>query len=71
MPTKRVPDFENANNLRYEDSREMAGATGFEPATSCLTGRHSNQLNYAPANRVLPTTSTSYAVLLGPARPFE
>jgi hypothetical protein len=52
------------------DLREMAGATGLEPATSCVTGRRSNQLNYAPANR-LPTTSTSYAVLLGPARPFE
>ena len=27
----------------------MAGATGPEPAASCLTGRRSNQLNYAPA----------------------
>ena len=26
----------------------MAGATGLEPATSGVTGRHSNQLNYAP-----------------------
>ena len=24
----------------------MAGLTGLEPATSCVTGRHSNQLNY-------------------------
>ena len=29
----------------------MAGATGLEPAASCVTGRHSNQLNYAPDNR--------------------
>src|SRR5690606_37058338 len=29
--------------------REMAGATGLEPATSGVTGRHSNQLSYAPA----------------------
>ena len=27
----------------------MAGATGLEPAASCVTGRRSNQLNYALA----------------------
>ena len=27
----------------------MAGATGIEPATSDVTGRRSNQLNYNPA----------------------
>ncbi len=27
----------------------MARATGLEPATSGVTGRHSNQLSYAPA----------------------
>jgi hypothetical protein len=27
----------------------MAGATGLEPAASCVTIRRSNQLNYAPA----------------------
>ncbi len=31
----------------------MAGLTGLEPATSCVTGRRSNQLNYNP-----PETST-------------
>jgi hypothetical protein len=29
--------------------KRMAGATGLEPATSGVTGRHSNQLSYAPA----------------------
>ena len=27
------------------------GATGLEPATSGVTGRRSNQLNYAPGRR--------------------
>jgi hypothetical protein len=28
----------------------MAGAMGLEPTTYAVTGRHCNQLNYAPAN---------------------
>jgi hypothetical protein len=28
--------------------KEMAGTTGLEPATSDVTGRRSNQLNYVP-----------------------
>ena len=32
-----------ANPLNF-----LAGATGLEPATSGVTGRRSNQLNYAP-----------------------
>jgi hypothetical protein len=30
-----------------------AGATGLEPATSGVTGRRSNQLNYAPSEAAL------------------
>src|SRR5215469_6859163 len=33
----------------FSASRRMAGATGLEPATFGVTGRHSNQLSYAPA----------------------
>ena len=33
---------------------EMAGATGLEPATFAVTGRRSNQLNYAPASVMRP-----------------
>ena len=32
------------------------GATGLEPATSGVTGRRSNRLNYAPGRRALPRT---------------
>ncbi len=32
-----------------EKMQELAGTTGLEPATSDVTGRRSNQLNYVPA----------------------
>ena len=32
-----------------KDKGKMAGTTGLEPATSDVTGRRSNQLNYVPA----------------------
>ena len=36
--------------FNYENllTQILAGRTGLEPATSCVTGRHSNQLNYRP-----------------------
>ena len=37
----------------------IARATGLEPATSCVTGRSSSQLSYAPANS-LKMTSRSF-----------
>ena len=41
----------SVGRLRAADrgERKMAGLTGLEPATSCVTGRRSNQLNYNPA----------------------
>ena len=41
----------------------LAGATGLEPAASCVTGRRSNQLNYAHA------ISTSYRYRAFPKLP--
>ena len=34
---------------RHGGMEKLAGATGLEPAASCVTGRRSNQLNYVPA----------------------
>src|SRR6185437_6113888 len=36
--------------LQVEVGSGVTGATGLEPATSGVTGRRSNQLNYAPGN---------------------
>ena len=32
----------------------LAGATGLEPAASCVAGRRSNQLDYAPLRKSIP-----------------
>ena len=37
--------------MYFETSLKMAVWTGLEPATPCVTGRYSNQLNYH-TNRV-------------------
>ena len=41
------PRGDHVSDTRAKDG--MAGLTGLEPATSCVTGRRSNQLNYNPA----------------------
>ncbi len=40
----------NCVHFMRSHSKRMAGATGLEPATFGVTGRHSNQLSYAPAS---------------------
>ena len=45
----------------------MAGTTGLEPATSDVTGRRSNQLNYVPAKRVTPERLQNNTALLDQA----
>jgi hypothetical protein len=41
------------HNMRVCRETEETGATGLEPATSGVTGRRSNQLNYAPGDAPL------------------
>ena len=38
--------------------KEVAGATGLEPATSAVTGQRSNQLSYVPEGE-LPNNSSN------------
>ena len=40
----------------------LAGATGIEPATSDVTGRRSNQLNYAPHSFFVLSYKTKYII---------
>lgn len=47
--------FRKATFIESKFREKMAGLTGFEPATSCVTGKHSNRLNYSPKKMVLPT----------------
>src|SRR5512133_1385383 len=39
--------------MPFSRANDVTGATGLEPATSGVTGRRSNQLNYAPAGRTV------------------
>jgi hypothetical protein len=49
--SKRVLASHHGRAKRGRTCEERAGATGLEPATSGVTGRRSNQLNYAPRGR--------------------
>ena len=39
--------------LDENDYHVVAGVTGLEPATSCVTGRRSNQLSYTPTQNLM------------------
>jgi hypothetical protein len=47
--SKQRPTFDKASVSKRKGLG--TGATGLEPATSGVTGRRSNQLNYAPRAR--------------------
>src|SRR5206468_3798201 len=48
IPSRQWPT-KNAAKWRRWMRRDLAGPTGLEPATSGVTGRRSNRLNYDPA----------------------
>ena len=41
--------------------KELAGTTGLEPATSDVTGRRSNQLNYVPAGSLRSLQNNTFS----------
>ena len=59
MPVGQQTTMKKAGTSVYSDNKDCSlqglrktGATGLEPATSGVTGRRSNQLNYAPRRKV-------------------
>ena len=53
--TKTVTKSEGKAGKVSNLLKTLAGTTGLEPATSCVTGMRSNQLNYVPAkNQLVP-----------------
>src|SRR6267154_5351650 len=44
------------------DLSDLVCAAGLEPATSCVTGRRSNRLNYAPANSLKMTSRSLHSL---------
>jgi hypothetical protein len=61
----RKPDVPEKCRQQYVNRFfEMADRTGLEPATSAVTGRHSNRLNYRSAEGLHPASMASWLSLL-------
>lgn len=57
----RMPS-QNHKKTVLADGFLMAGVTGLEPATSCVTGRRSNQLSYTPIQVRFPLYLTFFFI---------
>ena len=55
---------QNHKKTVLADGFLMAGVTGLEPATSCVTGRRSNQLSYTPIQVRFPLYLTFFFIAL-------
>ena len=53
---------QNHKKTVLADGFLMAGVTGLEPATSCVTGRRSNQLSYTPIQVRFPLYLTFFFI---------
>ena len=62
-PAGEMADFD-CHEVPLKTARKMARVTGLEPATSGVTGRHSNRLSYT---RAPPLTAACEAVVYGEA----
>ena len=53
-PTHEGNGFTARRSCRFATDPYVAAHHGLEPRTSCLTGKRSNQLSYAPKWRPIP-----------------
>ena len=55
-----VNDHVNLSGGGICQGQKMAERTGLEPATSCVTGRRSNQLNYRSVKKLIMSTLAGF-----------